>query len=59
MNVRGRRVLRQDVEHLFAVPLAAAGLDLVAEHDLLAVVVHARLEAERAALSAGWRWSSR
>ena len=32
---------RQDVEHLLAVALAAAGLDAMAEHRLLAVVVHA------------------
>ena len=40
----------QDVEHFLAIVLAAAGLDLVSEHDLLAVVVHARLELEAAAL---------
>ena len=51
---RGRRMLREDVEHLLAVVLAAARLDRVAEHDLLAVVVHARLEAEAAALSRGF-----
>ena len=48
---RRRRVRREDVEHLFAVRLSAAGLDLVAEHHLLAVVVHARLEPEPAALA--------
>ena len=33
---------REDVEHLLAVAFAAAGLDDVAEHDLLARVVQAR-----------------
>ena len=50
---------RQDVEHLLAVALAAAGLDDVAEHDLLAGVVQARLEAEAAAQSADSESSSR
>ena len=40
---------REDVEHLLAVVLAAAGLDDVAEHDLLARVVQARIEPEAAA----------
>ena len=49
----------EDVEHLLAVRLAAAGLDLVAEHDLLAVVVHARLERGSRRPAAGCRSSSR
>ena len=40
---------RQDVEDLFAVAFAAAGFDDVAEHDLLAGIVQARIEAEAAA----------
>src|SRR4029078_6625281 len=47
---RGRRMRGQDVEDLFGVALAATGLDAVSEHELLAVVVHARLELEAAAL---------
>ena len=34
-EARRRRMLREDVEHLLAVRLAAARLDHVAEHDLL------------------------
>ena len=49
----------QDVEHLLAVLLAAARLDRVAEHHLLAVVVHARLEPEAAAEARVLRSSSR
>ena len=41
---------REDVEHLLAVGLAAARLDDVAEHHLLAGVVQARVEREAAAL---------
>ena len=52
-EARRRRVPREDVEHLLAVVLAAAGLDHVAEDDLLARVVQARLEDEAAALPAG------
>ena len=58
-EARRRRMRRQDVEHLLAVALAAAGLDHVAEHDLLAGVVQARLEAEAAALARIRRSSSR
>ena len=39
----------EDVEHLLAVALTAARLDRVAEHQLRAGVVHARLEDEPAA----------
>ena len=35
-EARRRRMRGEDVEHLFAVALAAAGLDPVAEHELLA-----------------------
>jgi len=41
----------QDVEDLLTVLLSAAGFDPVAKHQLLAVVVHPRLEAEAAALA--------
>src|SRR5688572_10431609 len=37
---------REDVEYLLAVGLSAAGLDDVAEHDLLPGIVDARLEDE-------------
>ena len=59
MKTRRRRMLRQDVEHLLAVGLAAAGLDHVAEHDLLPGVVQARVEVEAAALPRADQSSSR
>ena len=41
----------EDVEHLLAVGFAAAGLDDVAEHDLLTRIVQPRIEGEAAALA--------
>ena len=40
MNLRGRGMMRQDVDHLQPVLLAAARGNLVAQHDLLAGIVH-------------------
>ncbi len=57
--MRGRGMRGEDVEHLLAVVFAAARLDAVAEHDLLARVVQPRLEPEAAALAAGSESSSR
>ena len=51
MNCAVDGCVRQEVEHQLAVLLAAAGLDRLSEHDLLAIVVHPRLESERAALA--------
>src|SRR5262245_20867155 len=47
--MRRRRMRREDVEDLFAVLDAAARLDLLAEHDLLAGIVERGNKAERAA----------
>ena len=44
--VRGRGVSREKIEHLLAIADAAAGLDLVPEHDLLAGIVQRRGEPE-------------
>src|SRR4030095_1714782 len=44
----GRRMRRHEVEDLFAVLDSAAGLDLVAEHDLVAGIVERGNKAERA-----------
>ncbi len=51
MNRAVEGCVRENVEHLFAVVLAAARLDSVTEHDLLALVVQLRHEAEAAALA--------
>jgi hypothetical protein len=51
---------RQDVEHLLAVLDPAAGLDPVPEHELLAGIVHPRVEQEPPAscFPRTPRWSS-
>src|SRR5439155_6161123 len=50
-EARRGRMCRENVEHLFTVSAAAAGLDAMPEHDLLSDVVDTRLEPELAALS--------
>ena len=45
------RMPREQVEDVFAVLLTAARLDAMAQHDLLAIVVPARIELESAAES--------
>ena len=42
----GGGMRRQDVEHLLAIPCVAAGTNAMAEHRLLAVVVHPRDRSE-------------
>ncbi len=48
-EVRGGRMMRQDVQHLLAVLDAAAGRNRHAQHHLFAVVVQPRVEGELAA----------
>src|SRR6185437_13067547 len=50
-EMSGRRVRREDVEHLLAIAHAAAGLDAVPQDDLFAIVVPARIEGEAAAVT--------
>src|SRR5689334_3535477 len=48
---RGRGVIREQIEHFVAVMLAAAGFDVTAKYDFLALVVQLRHESEAAPLT--------
>ena len=51
--------MRQQMQHLESVLHAAAGRNPHAQHDLLAIIVHARIEFEIGKRAAAGGWSSR